>query len=261
MNEQVDRRILGAFVCVDAMTGNSIPGPLLASNPLWKLKPNQSGIFVIFDGPGFNDQTGQFVLEGAWPAAVSFEITIQDPQGAYLPRRATIKAPLAVPAVTAANISTVTSDKTAVFDPQPVTLYPTAAAAVSPNWAVIRVSVVRAAAPSAGLAWAYVRADSVPAGTEPLAEGVTGLNGETILVVRGQSTQVSSSAAGPLTAATIPVRVSAWFDPTILRQPPGWISNPQDLSDNISGGGLTTNSLAASIGAGTRLNLTIPLAV
>jgi hypothetical protein len=261
MSESVDRRILGAFVCIDAMTGNSIPGPLLASNPLWRLKPNQSGIFVIFDGPGFNEQTGQFVPAGTWPAAVSFEITIQDPQGRYLPRRATIKAPLAVPAVTAANISTVTSDPTTVFDPQPVKLYPTAAAAVSPNWAVIRVSVVRTTPPSNGLQGAYVRADSVPAGAKPLAEGVTGPNGETILVVRGLTTQVSGSAAGPLTVSTTPVNVTAWFDPSNLNPPAGRILDPQTLIDKIAGGTLATNSVAGSIGAGTRLNLNITIAV
>jgi hypothetical protein len=262
MTESVDRRILGAFVCVDVITGSSIPGPLLASNPTWTLRPNRSGIFVIFDGPGFDAQTNQFVPVGTWPTAVPFEVTIEDPQNRYLPRRANVKAPQAVPTVTSANKGTVIHDSTTVFDPQPVKLYPTAATPVSPNWAVIFVSVVRSGVvPVQGLPWAYVQVNSIPAGTSALAEGVTGSNGDSILAVRGLSAQVSSSSGGPLTETKIPVTVQAWFDPSVLQQPAGWVSNPQDISGNLTSPNLRTNSQNESIGAGQIVSVTLAISV
>jgi len=55
VTENVDRRILGAFVCIDAVTGSSVvPAIPVIPDPLWTVMPNRSGIYVIFDGPGLD---------------------------------------------------------------------------------------------------------------------------------------------------------------------------------------------------------------
>ena len=261
--ESVDRRILGAFVCVDAMTGSSILGPLQATNPNWILRQNRSGVYVIFDGPNLDAQTDQFVPVN-WPAATTFEVTIQDPQSRYLPRRAKVKAPQAVPAVTSANRGTVTQDPTTVFCHQPVKLYPVASAPVSPNWAVVRVSVTRSGInPPVGVPWALVQVNSVPPGTTPLAEGVTGTNGEAVLAVRGLSAQVSSSSSGPLTETTTPITVGVFAKRSDAQpQPKGWVSNPQDTLDHLNDSALVVSaSNQAVIGAGQTVNVSFQISV
>ena len=60
MNETVDRRILAAFCCVDAVTGNVVTDPLTISGSPWVIKPNRSGTYIIFDGPGFHSLTTDF---------------------------------------------------------------------------------------------------------------------------------------------------------------------------------------------------------
>ena len=60
MNENVDRRILGAFICIDAITSSSvIPAVPVTPPPQWIVRPNHSGTYVIFDGPGFEPQTDE----------------------------------------------------------------------------------------------------------------------------------------------------------------------------------------------------------
>ena len=68
MIELVDRRVLGGFVCVDAITGSPVVPAIPVTTPQWTVKPNRSGIYVIFNGPGFDLLTGQFIPTGTWPA-------------------------------------------------------------------------------------------------------------------------------------------------------------------------------------------------
>jgi hypothetical protein len=256
MNESVDRRILGAFVCVDAISGSSVVPAVPVTAPQWAVTPNRSGIYVIFDGPGLDLLTGQFLPSGTWPAPVSFEVTLQDPTLRYLPRRANVQAPLAVP-----TIPPVPAAPSGVFAPQQVSLYPSPAAAIGPNWAVIHASVtLSGATPAQGLPWAILQVVRDTDGTV-LATGQTSTNGEALLAVIGLTVQANTSGTGPVTVSTVAATVTAYFDPSVLSQPTSWISNPDDILTNLSNPALKSSSQAVQLGSGQELSMSFAIAV
>ena len=247
MIENVDRRILGAFVCIDAITGVSVVPPIPVTAPQWTVKPNYSGTYVIFDGPGFDPQTDQFLPSGAWPAPATFEVTLQDPGLRYLPRRANVQAPLAVPAMPAALLG--------VFVPQPVTVYPSPAAAFGPNWAVIHASVTQQGSdPALGLPWAVLRVVQT-SNNAVLATGQTGPNGEALLAVIGLTVTANTSGGGPVTVSTVAATVTAYFDPSVLTRPTGWIPNPDDILGNLANPALKSSSQPVQLSAGQELSM------
>jgi hypothetical protein len=267
--ETVDRRVLGAFVCVDAITGLSVVQPIPVSTPQWTVKPNRSGVYVIFDGPGFDALTTQFVPAGTWPAAVSFEVTLRDASRRYLPRRANVKAPMTVPAIGPSPggvvpnpaVTAALANPAAVFDPQRVTLYPLPSAAVGPNWSTIHASVTRqGTTPPTGLPWAVLRVVRKSDGVV-LATGQTDTSGEALLAVVGLTMKASTSASGPVTVSTVPVTVTAYFDPGVLTQPQGWIANPDDILSNLTNTALKSSSQQVQMGPGVELSLSLAIAV
>ena len=254
MNELVDRRILGGFVCVDAITGSSIVPAIPVSAPQWTVKPNRSGIYVIFDGPGLDPLTGQFIPTGTWPAPVPFEVTLQDPNRRYLPRRAMVSAPQSVPV-----IPPILPVPTGVFAPQQVPVYPSPAAVIGPNWASIHASVTRhGTTPALGLPWAILRVvrDSDSA---VLATGQTDANGEALLAVIGLKQQANPSGHGPVTISTVAATITAFFDPATLTKPTGWIPNPDDVLTNLSNPALKSASQPVLLSSGleTSMNFSI----
>ncbi|MGB8908503.1 MAG: hypothetical protein WCC84_07110 [Candidatus Cybelea sp.] len=245
MNESVDRRILGAFRCVDSVTGNVVAEPsLLISNPQWSIKPNLSGTYVIFDGPGFNMLTTQFVpTTNPWPSAVSFEVTIVDPALRYLPRCASVNAPLAVPSL---------------FSPQTINVFPSPAAPTAPNWSIIHASVINSAT-SQGLPWAVLQITRTSDNTV-IGSGATDSRGEALLAVPGLKGQIGQSPSGPVFQPTLPVTVAAWFDPSVLAQPAGWIPDPDAIFQNLT----KTNNFksatqAAELGVGQDLTMSLAI--
>jgi len=264
--ENVDRRVLSAFVCIDALTGSSITRPMAVTAGTWNVQPNRSGIYVVFDGPGLDPQTNQFIPAGAWPAATSFEVTLQDAQQRYQPRRAEVQAPVSVPAIPASpggvvpNPAVVAAlkDPTTIFDPQQVTLYPTAAAATGPSWAVIRASVTDVNS-GQGLPYAVLQVTRQSDGIV-IATGQSDGNGEALLAVIGLSVQANTSGTGPVTVSTVAVSVAAIFDPSVLTQPSGWIPNPDDILNDVSNPSFKTSSQPVQISSGQQLNLSFAIA-
>ncbi len=257
LNETVDRRILGAFICVDAITGSSVAPAIPVTVPLlWTVKPNRSGIYVIFDGPGFDLLTGQFLPSGSWPAPVTFEVTLQDPSLRYLPRRANVQAPLSIPA-----IPPVPASPTGVFAPQHVAVYPSPAAAIGPNWAVIHASVFKSGTtPPQGLPWAVLQVVRTSDNTV-VATGQTDANGEALLAVIGLTVQANTSGSGPVTVSTVAATATAYFDPTILSQPAGWIPNPDDTLTDLANPALLSSSQAVQLGSGQEMSMSFSLTV
>lgn len=256
MIETVDRRILGAFICTDAITGSSVVPAIPVTAPQWTVRPNHSGAYIIFDGPGFDPQTNDFIPSGAWPAPKSFEVTLQDPALRYLPRRANVNAPLAVSA-----IPPVPATPTGVFAPQKVPLYPSPNAPVSPNWAVIHASVTRAGtSPAKPLSWAMLQVLRDSDHTV-LATGQTGPNGEALLAVIGLTVQANSSGGGPVTVSTVAATVIAYFDPAILSQSDGWVPDPDDILGNLSNPALKSASQPIKLSAGQELSMSFSIPV
>jgi hypothetical protein len=240
--ETTDRRVLGGFVFVDAITRETVLAPLAVTSRTLRVRANRSGVYAIFDAPGSSRLTTQFNPPAAgWPAGQSFEVTVRDPNLRYLARRANVQAPQGL---------------TAVLTPQQVNLYAGPSAVLAPNWAVIRVSVTGSA--GKGLPWAalhVIRSDNSVA-----AAGVTDARGEAVLAVTGLGVQVSADASGAVTETTIPVTVQAWFDPSVLVQPPGWIPNPDDMLGNLSNASLKSGTQTGALGAGHILYAAITIA-
>jgi hypothetical protein len=266
--ENLDRRVLGAFICVDAITGDSVVQPLPVSAGQWTVRPNRSGIYVIFNGPGFSPLTTQFTPSVPMPARVSFEVTLQDPNRRYLPRRANVLAPMTVPvigpspggAVPNPAVTAALANPAAVFDPQQVTLYPQPSAATGPNWSTVRASVTDTSTLPVGLPWAVLQVVRQSDGTV-LATGQTDANGEALLAVVGLTLQTSTSGVGPVTVSTVAATVNVYFDPSVLTQPPGWVPNPDDILGNLSNAALLSGGQDVQLASGQELNLSFAIAV
>jgi len=234
-SESRDHRVLGGFIFIDAITGASIVDRLAVTGTNLRLRASNNGVYAIFDAPGFSDLTTQFNPTAAgWPTAQSFEITVQDPSRRYLARRAQVQAPRSLDGV---------------FTTQPISLYASPSAVLAPNWAVVRASVKGSA--GIGLPWAVlqvIRSDNSVAAT-----GITDARGEALLAVTGLGVQISATASGSVTERTIPVTVQAWFDPSVLQQPSGWIPNPDSILGNLSNVALRTEKQNGALGAGQTL--------
>jgi len=241
-SESIDRRVLGGFVFVDSITGEHVAAPLAVTSKTLRLRANGRGVYAIFDAPGLSQYTTQFDPPATgWPAAQRFEVTVRDPSLKYIARRAEVQAPQSLAAVST---------------PQPVNLYAGPSAALGPNWAVVRASVTGSA--GNGLPWAVlqvIRSDNSVAAT-----GMTDARGEAVLAVTGLGVQVSASASGAVTETTIPVTVKAWFDPSVLAQPAGWIPNPDDILGNLSNASLKSGQQTGALGAGQILSAAITIA-
>lgn len=255
--ENVDRRILGAFVCIDAITGNSVVPAIPVIAAQWTVTPNHSGIYVIFDGPGFDKLTGEFIPSGSWPTTPTpFEVSLQDPSLRYLPRRANVNAPLAVPAY-----PPIPAPPTGVFAPQQVPVYPSPAAVIGSNWAAIHVSVVaEGTTPPQGLPWAVVQVVQSSDDTV-LATSQTDANGEALLAVVGLTVQANTGGTGPVTVSTVAAKVTAYFDPTTLTQPAGWIPNPDDILTNLTNPALKSSSQTVELSSGLESAMTFAITV
>lgn len=251
--ENVDRRILGSFACIDAITGNSVASPVQVSALQWNIVRNQSGVYVIFDGPGFNQQSGEFIPTGSWTDTVQLEVTLQDPAKRYLSRRATLKVPFAIPA----SPTTLSG----VFVAQPITLYPSPAVSFGPNWAVIHVSVTASGTtPPRGLPWAIVQVVQ-SSDKKVLATGQSDYNGEALLAVIGLTVQASTSTTGPVTVSTTPVTVTAYFNPSYSSQPSSWIPNPDDIVTALTNADLASSSQSVQLSSGQELSMSFALTV
>ncbi len=257
MRENVDRRVLAGFRCVDAITSLSILSPLSVTAAPLVLRRNQSGIFGVMDAPGLTALTNQFLAPPAasWPAPASYEITIQDPSLRYQARRAKIATPQPLPVIPP---PTAPPALPPVTTPQQVTMYPTTAAPVEPNWAVLRVLVVSNATPPAPLPWAVIQ---VQGAVTPAPSGLTSLNGEALLAVPGLGLKLSSSSTGAVTEATVAATVTAFFDPTTLKQPSGWVPNPDDILSNPSSPAWKTASQPVQLGSGQTVFVTITISM
>jgi hypothetical protein len=94
-----------------------------------------------------------------------------------------------------------------------------------------------------------------------LATGVSALNGEALLAVVGLSPQVNTSGTGPVTSSTVAATVTAYFDPSILTQAPGWISNPNDILSNLTSATLVSASQSVQLGPAQETNLSFAIAL
>ena len=252
MIENCDRHALAGFRCVDAITSRSIVDPIQVMGSPLVLRRNSIGVFAVMDAPGVSRKATQSLTPPAstWPAPVSYEIRLEDPSQNYLPRRATLVAPQPLPpdvAPGATPTPAAPASPPLLTTPQQIVLYPGPAAALAPNWAVVRVSVLSTDTPPVGLPWAVIQVTGIP-GTTPA--GVTNRLGDALLAIPGLGLKLSSASTGSVTETLTPATVTVWFDPSVLKQPPDWVSNPDDILLNLSNTQWKTASKPVQLGPG-----------
>src|SRR5271157_5611555 len=177
MPDVLERRILGAFRMVSAMTATSIDGDFALDTGELDVLRNRSGIYVVRDAPGMHELTLKSEALGVTiPAQQQFELTVRDDSRVYLPRRFKLNLPRKIAPA---------SDPDSVMNAVPVQLYPTAAAPTTQSWALLRVSVIKAGgAANNGLPWSLVEVRQKSDGTL-LKTGITDARGEALVAVLG----------------------------------------------------------------------------
>ncbi|GAC1634779.1 MAG: hypothetical protein NVS9B10_30930 [Nevskia sp.] len=205
--ERIEARVLGAFLCVDAITGVPVDGLLsIAAGPA-RLQRNRSGCYVIRDWqavPAFADYTAAFAAAPAQPALGSQSLSLQiaDPAGRYLPRLAQLALPRDPDPAHAQNADS-------LFQPARIALFPSSSAATGANWSLLRVSLTEPASGD-GLGGALLR---VQANGHVLARGLTDWRGEALVPVAGVPVTTFSEDPHAVVVSQINVTLQAVFDP------------------------------------------------
>jgi len=252
MPEDVERRVLGAFRCVDAVTRIQVMDPVVVQSDQLDVRRNASQMWVVFDAPGMYELTTQFEVTSAWPAARGFEVSVRSISRRYLPRRANVNVPRKLAAM---------SDPDSIMVPQDVVLYPAPTASTLPSWALLRVWVTRNNSDE-GLAWAVVRVTR-SSDQSLLATGMSNENGDALLAVPGLGVSASQNGGGAVSESTIDVDVAAfWEDPGQQKRPASWIPDPDVILNDLGNSKWKKFALPqpVKIGRGTLSKLKLPIA-
>jgi len=200
--ESVDRRVLGAFECVDAVTRLPIASPAtvevrgatIAGTPVEvalpehavRIRQNRGGRFVIFAAPFFDTYTSTLDNPTAPPETLvdplRLHLAVTDAGPHYLPQEFHYDLPRALDP-DAAN---------SVFRPEPVALFRAPSAPVQDGWTLLRVAVTQAGvAPPNPLPGVLLLVFRSPRGVAdlPIGMGMTewrgGVRGEALVPVAG----------------------------------------------------------------------------
>jgi hypothetical protein len=197
--ETLDRRVLAALRFRDAVTGATVAGPLDVRAPGVRWIRNRRGWWVVALAPGLEAHTTAFQAPPAAPPVGSVALTVRvaDPAGRYLPRVAALALPRDPDPAKAAKPES-------LFQPLEVDLFPSPAAPVSPNWAVLRVSA--ADAPGA-----LVRVVRKAAPDTVLGRGMTDARGEGLVAVAGIPVTTWEEGQGSVLATEVEARVDLFW--------------------------------------------------
>jgi hypothetical protein len=64
-----------------------------------------------------------------------------------------------------------------------------------------------------------------------------------------------------VTISTVAATVTAYFDPSILSQPAGWIPNPDDILNSLSNPALKSSSQAVELSSGQEIAMNFGIAL
>jgi hypothetical protein len=211
--ESADRRVHGAFQCVDAVTRLPISSPAsvevrgatIAGAPVdvalhehaVRIQRNRRGHFVIFGAPFFETYTSTFDNPLSPPETLvnplRLRLAITDAGPHYLPQECQFDLPRALDP----------EADDSVFRPQPVALFRAPSAPVQDGWSILRVVVTQAGVtPLKPLPGVLLRVFRSPRGVSdpPVGAGMTewrgGVRGEALVPVAGiERFRPGSSAA------------------------------------------------------------------
>ena len=246
MPELVDRRVLGAVRFLDATTLSAVTHGLRVESPDALMRPNRSGLWVIWNAKGLEPHTDAFDEPPAVPpiGSVAIALTVADLSARYLARSATISLPRDPSPANAQNPDS-------LFRPQNVRMYPAPNAWVSPGWALVRAHLTNSTTgnPLGGALVRVVRTSD----QQILARGMSDARGEALVTVAGIPITTFSAGAGPALSTELDVNVSARFDPAAGAKP-----DPDAIE---SKSGLPSASVAQKLAAGRELIVNLAMAV
>lgn len=218
IQENVDRRILGAIRFIDGITRQPARSPL----KVWteegvRLFRNLSGDFIVLDAIGLHAHTEIFDQPPADPApgSLPFVLLVADLEGEYLARRFTIRLPRDPDPRRAGGIDS-------LFRPLEVALYPSPASRTALGWAVVRCTV-RQARTGKRLSGALIRVLRA-ADRAHLASGLSDKRGEALVAVPGIPVTTWGEGAGEVLATEVEALLEVVVDPTAPDLP-----DPDDL--------------------------------
>ncbi len=257
--ERVETRVLGAVRCVDATTRVQIDTPLQLQLTGGTLRRNRSGLYVVVRAEALAAHEAAFALPPAAPAlgSVRLPLSVQDPLGRYLPRRATLALPR----------DPIAGQPDDLFTPVELALYPAAAAPTGANWALLRASLhAQPGGDALGGALLLVRA-----GGRVLARGMTDWRGEALVPVPGVPVTTWSEDADAVVVDEVAAQLQWVFDPAAgLRTPLSLVQagrapaalplvDPEQLESRAAT--LPNDTQAVALAAGRSLSLSLVLAV
>ncbi|ANH68292.1 hypothetical protein [Mitsuaria sp. 7] len=205
--ERIDTRVLGALRCIDATTRVQVGTPLEVRVEGATVRRNRSGLYVIVraEAPlALAAHEAAFDNAPATPTVgdVTLFVTVSDPAGRYLPRRASLALPRDPQPGNAASPES-------LFRPVELPLYPSAIAPTGMNWSVLRLSVHETGTLDAlGGALLLVRA-----GGNVLARALTDWRGEALLPVPGVPVTTWSDDPDEVVVTELAARIEWCFDP------------------------------------------------
>lgn len=210
--EHLRHQVTAALRFVDGNSGQLIATPLVVMAAGLRLVRNLRGDTVVVDSPN----------------QPSLTLQLDDPTGAYLPRRFTLKLPRDPNPANAAQPDS-------LFQAVKIALYPAPAASVAVGWAIVRATITHAAT-GAPLAGAYVRVLRA-VDNQVLARGLSDwrgrVAGEALLAVPGVPAITFGNGGrhggdNAVLVNHVPAIIEAYFDPQAVvsdAQPP----DPDDL--------------------------------
>jgi hypothetical protein len=210
--ELVERRVLAAVRFLDAATLLPVRYPLAVTGDGLHFIRNGQGLYVLTAAPGLEEHTAAFLAPPPNPAVggLRVELGVSDPGGRYLPRRLALELPRDPDPAHA-------DEEGSLFRPVDAFLYPAPAASVSPGWAVIRATVVRAGTgePLPGALLRVVRKPDGAVLARALGEWRAPVRGEALVAVPGVpiTTWGDGKPDQPVLVNEVAVTLEAFFDP------------------------------------------------
>jgi hypothetical protein len=204
--ETVDWRVLGAVRFVDAIGGRLVADRLAVTGDGLRWLRNRSGHHVLALAPGLEAHAGRFAAPPAGPPAgsVTAPLSVRDPGGRWLARRAVVRLPRDPDPEHAARAAS-------LFRAVDVALFPSPVVVPPPGWAVVRAAVRGdGGRPLAGaLVRMRRRGDEARIGW-----GMTDGRGEALVAAPGLPTTASGEDdEGPVLVREVAVTLDVLWDP------------------------------------------------
>jgi hypothetical protein len=270
--EHVDRRVLGAFQFVDAVSGLPITlaaktevrsAILIGAGPEtevsvhegnFQIRQNRSGFQVILRAPFFDEYASTFddpALPAETPAGrrLRLRLAVRDAGPHYLPREFEFNLPRSIARADADN----------VFRPAIVPLFRAPGAPVLGGWSVLRVRVTQTGTNGVRLPGVHLRVFSSPRSENDAAigQGMTewrgALRGEALVAIAGIARFLTGGPGVNVFETTQPVHLEATRDTNFTGDPDQFPGIP-----GITPGTISRRS-DPPIGAGFAMNPVAPL--